>query len=323
MAKVRPLTYFNLERYLRKMAESDSRIMAFKKLQQKLPPRVWLLKGRSRSGKSVFSMNMRGPLLPIDADNKLFGSQQYAVGEVMEFSDNHADAVNVARIESILETNMPDAAIKTIIVDSVTPILEPLIIKAMDNVSGGMGRWQAKSAAMKKLTYACTKWGGDVLFIYHIDDSMNASAKMAEKTSITTTELARLNKHFNMSLTVVEEGNRRGIRVDYAQHGKYGMTIWDDNGYWRGMPEKIEEAVYAGGVLSHPDRPTSFASPDLAIAWGMAQGCFRDEVHAQNAYNKVKAEMKPKTAAEMAAYWLAEVDRRVAEADTEPEAVPA
>lgn len=290
-------------------------IVAFRKLQQKLPPRVWLLKGRSRSGKSVFSMNMRGPLLPIDADNKLFGSQQYAVGEVMEFSDDHADAVNVASIESILEDNMPNSGIKTIIVDSVTPILEPLIIKAMETTKGGIGRWQSKSAAMKKLTYATTKWGVDVLFVYHIDDSMNADAKMAEKTSITPVELARLNKHFNMSLSVVEEGNRRGIRVDYAQHGKYGMTIWDDNGYWRGVPERIEEAVYAGGVLDQPERPTAFASPDLAIAWGMAQGCFREELHAKNAYEKVKAEQKPRSAAEMAAYWLAEVDKRVAEVE--------
>lgn len=297
--------------------------MAFKKLQQKLPPRVWLLKGRSRSGKSVFSMNMRGPLLPIDADNKLYGSQQYAVGEVMEFSDNHADAVDVARIERVLEENMPASGIKTIIVDSVTPILEPLILKGMENTSAGMGRWQAKSAAMKKLTYACTKWGGDVLFIYHIDDSMNSSAKMVEKTSITTVELARLNKHFNMSLTVVEENGRRGIRVDYAQHGKYGMTIWDDNGYWRGMPEKIEEAVYAGGVLAEPERPTSFAGPAQAIAWGMAQGCFKDEMHAKNAYEKVKAEKHPKTAQEMCAFWLEEVDRRLAEMESEPEAVAA
>lgn len=290
--------------------------MAFKKLQQKLPPRVWLLKGRSRSGKSVFSMNMRGPLLPIDADNKLFGSQQYAVGEVMEFSDNHADTVDVARIEKILEDNMPGSGIKTIIVDSVTPILEPLILKAMETTKGGIGRWQGKSAAMKKLTYATTKWGVDVLFIYHIDDSMNADAKMAEKTSITPVELARLNKHFNMSLTVVEEGNRRGIRVDYAQHGKYGMTIWDDNGYWRGMPERIEEAVYAGGVLDQPERPTSFGGPDLAIAWGMAQGVFRDENHAKNSYDKLKAELRPKTAQEMWTAWIEKVDRYVAEAES-------
>lgn len=298
--------------------------MAFKKLQQKLPPRVWLLKGRSRSGKSVFSMNMRGPLLPIDADNKLYGSQQYAVGEVMEFSDNHADAVNVSRIEAILEQNMPDSGIKTIIVDSVTPILEPLIIKAMESTATNkISAFAPKATAMRKLTYAATKWGGDVLFVYHIEDTHNARAQEVERNTITDVELARLNKHFNMSLTVVEENGRRGIRVDYAQHGKYGMTIWDDNGYWRGMPEKIEEAVYASGVLAAPERPTSFANPAQAIAWGMAQGVFRDEVHAKNSYEKLKAEKQPKTAQEMWAAWIEKVDRYVAESESEPEAIAA
>ena len=297
--------------------------MGFKKLQQKLPPRVWLLKGYSRSGKSVFSMNMRGPILPIDADNKLFGSQQYAVGEVMEFSDNHADTVNVARIEKILEENMPDSGIKTIIVDSVTPILEPLILKAMESTqTNKISAFGSKAAAMKKLAYATTKWGCDVLFIYHIEETTAAKADgvngikvgdKVEKNTITDVELARLNKHFNMSLTVVEEGSRRGIRVDYAQHGKYGMTIWDDKGYWRGMPERIEEIVYASGVLAEPERPTSFGGVAQAIAWGMAQGVFRDENHAKNAYEKCKLAHNPSTAAEMWTLWIAEVDRRVAE----------
>lgn len=294
--------------------------MAFKKLEQKLPPRVWLLKGRSRSGKSVFSMNMRGPLLPIDADNKLYGSQQYAIGEVMEFSDDHADTVNVSKIEDILESNMPNSGIKTIIVDSVTPIIEPLIIKAMESSSTNkISAFAPKAAAMRKLAYATTKWGGDVLFIYHIEDTRNAKAQEAERNTITDVELARLNKHFNMSLTVVvdPQSNKRGIRVDYAQHGKYGMTIWDDNGYWRGIPEKIEEAVYAGGVLAEPGRPTSFAGPAQAIAWGFAQGCFRDEMHVKNAYEKLKAEKKPTSAPEMARLWLAEVDMRCAAGEVE------
>lgn len=292
--------------------------MGFKKLQQKLPPRVWLLKGYSRSGKSVFSMNMRGPILPIDADNKLFGSQQYAVGEVMEFSDNHADTVNVARIEKILEENMPDANVKTIIVDSVTPILEPLILKAMESTqTNKIAAFAPKAAAMKKLAYATTKWGCDVLFIYHIEETTNAKAAKVEKNTITDVELARLNKHFNMSLTVVEEGNRRGIRVDYAQHGKYGMTIWDDNGYWRGVPEKIEEAVYASGVLAEQERPTSFGGVAQAIAWGMAQGVFRDEVHAKNSYEKLKAEKDPKSAQAMWDAWIAKVDGYVVASESE------
>jgi hypothetical protein len=259
-------------------------------------------------------MNMRGPILPIDADNKLFGSQQYAVGEVMEFSDNHADTVNVARIESILEQNMPDSGIKTIIVDSVTPILEPLILKAMESTqTNKIAAFAPKAAAMKKLAYTTTKWGCDVLFIYHIEETTNAKATKVEKNTITDVELARLNKHFNMSLTVVEEGNRRGIRVDYAQHGKYGMTIWDDNGYWRGMPERIEEIVYASGVLAEPERPTSFSDRAHAISWGMAQGVFRDENHAKNSYEKLKAEKNPQGAQAMWDAWITKVDGYVAE----------
>jgi hypothetical protein len=301
--------------------------MAFKKLQQKLPPRVWLLKGFSRSGKSVFSMNMRGPILPIDADNKLFGSQQYAIGEVMEFSSDHADTVNVARIESILELNMPDSGIKTIVVDSVTPILEPLILKAMESTqTNKISAFASKAAAMKKLAYATTKWGCDVLFIYHIEETTAAKADgsigvkvgdKVEKNTITDVELARLNKHFNMSLTVVEEGKRRGIRIDYAQHGRYGMTLWDDNGYWRGMPERIEEIVYASGVLAEPERPTSFADRAHAIAWGMAQGVFKDEVHAKNSYEKLKAEKNPQGAQAMWTAWIAKVDGYVADSELE------
>jgi len=56
----------------------------------------------------------------------------------------------------------------------------------------------------------------------------------------------------------------------------------------------------------------AFASPAVAIAWGYEQGVFRAMLHAQNAYDKVKAEKKPKTAAEMAALWRADVAARIA-----------
>jgi hypothetical protein len=84
------------------------------------------------------------------------------------------------------------------------------------------------------------------------------------------------------------------------------------------MPERIEAAVYGG--LSEDDqeeieklRPTSFSGPAAAIAWGFDQGCFRDAVHAQNAYEKLKAEVRPSKAAAMWAAWIADVKRRIAE----------
>ena len=59
--------------------------------------------------------------------------------------------------------------------------------------------------------------------------------------------------------------------------------------------------------------PTAFSGPEDAIAWGVEQGVFRDAVHAKNAYDKVKTERKPKTAAEMWRFWIEDVERREAE----------
>jgi hypothetical protein len=289
--------------------------MAFKKMTDKLPPRLWMLTARSGDGKSHFSMQMQCPILPIDADRKIIGAKQYAVGDVYEFSANHADALSVERIATILDNNMPGSDIATITIDSVTPILEPIIVEAMEKAQSSKNKiapFKAKADAIKKLTHALHKWGTDVLWIYHIEDSIDTSGNRTQRTSIPATELARIAKSVNMRLSIVRDGERRGIRVDYAQHGKYGMTIWDDVGSWRGMPERIEKAVYADGVLSAPADPTTFANPADAVAWGFAQNCFRDAVHAKNAYDKVKEEHKPDSAAKMWALWVADVKRRMA-----------
>lgn len=62
------------------------------------------------------------------------------------------------------------------------------------------------------------------------------------------------------------------------------------------------------------EKPKSpFASADEALQWGVSQGCFRHYEHAKNAYNKLKEEHKPKTAADMFALWIGDVERRVKE----------
>ena len=58
-----------------------------------------------------------------------------------------------------------------------------------------------------------------------------------------------------------------------------------------------------------------WSRPDHAIAWGMAQGVFDHQRHAENAYAKVKAANNPANAREMWAAWYVDVQRRVAERD--------
>ena len=59
--------------------------------------------------------------------------------------------------------------------------------------------------------------------------------------------------------------------------------------------------------------PTSFPNVETAIAWGFDQGVFQVINHARNAYDVIKRECQPKTAAEMWELWIADVLARKAE----------
>jgi hypothetical protein len=87
------------------------------------------------------------------------------------------------------------------------------------------------------------------------------------------------------------------------------------------MPEMIEAAVYDGLSEADMDRleaepPELFPSPVEAIRWGMdqvdanGQPVFKDEAHAQNAYEKVRRDKRPRSAREMRDAWVEEVMRR-------------
>ena len=58
-----------------------------------------------------------------------------------------------------------------------------------------------------------------------------------------------------------------------------------------------------------------WSRPDHAIAWGMAQGVFDHQRHAENAYAKVKTASNPTNARAMWAAWYLDVQRRIAERD--------
>jgi hypothetical protein len=133
-----------------------------------------------------------------------------------------------------------------------------------------------------------------------------------------------LTRSINLQLEIVQDGDRRGVKIVWARRGRQAMTIWDETGTWTGMPERIEEAVYGGLSQADQDRiekttPDIFPSPDKAIAWGFEQGAFQALQHARNAYDKLKQETQPETAREMAAFWVADVQARLeALAEGEP-----
>lgn len=298
--------------------------MAFKKLNvTTYPRRQWAIVGAPGSGKSTFAAQMAGPILVIDADHRFSEVAPLAGSDVFEISENPADHAEAERIAAQLKTNMEGSGVRTIIVDSLTAIIAPLTTSAVLQNDTGQNRnrvaaFKGKALALRLLQDAVTGTGVDTLWIYHTRSGLDGQARATVTTSISATELARLRRSLNMTLRVeIDNSGKRGITVEWARRGRYPLTLWDESGIFKDMPQRIERAVYDGLAEAERDAiertmPTAFGSREDAIAWGFEQSCFRDAVHASNAYDKLKAEQKPQTAAMMWTLWIAEVQRRVA-----------
>ena len=283
-------------------------------------PRQWALVGYPGSGKSTFAAQMAGPILAIDADHRFAEVAALAAGDVYELSGQPADNLDPARIAQLLKANMPGSDVRTIVIDSLTSIIAPLVTAAvMDNDAGRnknrIAAFKEKALTVRLLQDAVTGWGVDALWIYHLRDVRNANAQQTVSTSVSAVELARLRRSLNLILRIVENGQKRGVNVEWARRGRAGMTLWDESGSWDGMPERIEEAVYGGLSTAQQEEiegqtPARFSGPDEAIAWGWESGAFRDAMHARNAYAKLKQEAQPTSAEQMWSLWVDDVTAR-------------
>jgi hypothetical protein len=300
--------------------------MVFQKFAKtQYPRRQWLIEGEPDTGKSTFVTQMRKPILPIDADQR-FAEVVHLADEVYQLSDNPADNISVDRIAEILYDQMPGSDVGTIAVDSLTTIFAPLVMQAIRGNEQGKNKnrvaaFKEKATAIRLLQDVITGWGTDTAWIYHLVKGRDAKANEVVKTSITQLELSRIMRSVNLRLRLTQNNGVYTAEVVWARCGRCGVVLEDTTGFWKEMPEKIEQAVYDGLSQEDMDRmktepPEMFPSPAEAIRWGMdqvdtnGQPVFKDEAHAQNAYDKVKREKQPQSARDMRDAWVEEVMRR-------------
>lgn len=291
--------------------------MAFTQMvAPKYPPRQWAIYGDAGSGKSRFASQMKMPALVIDSDARFTEQIRNAAGQIYQLSNEHTDNLDPDSIARLLKENMHGSGVRTIVVDSLTAILKPIINTAMSDiehkrVKNGVAAFKGKAAAMSQIQDAVSGWGVDSLWIWHTHESMNASAVKVKRASIPDTELVRLRRSLNaiLKLEVAPDGTR-SVLIEWARNGKSGIRLVDKADGWVGMPELIEAAMYSEGVKDEA-APSLFSGPVEAVAWGFEQGCFRDAIHAKNAYEEVKRLKQPRTAAAMAQLWKDEVAKRV------------
>lgn len=298
--------------------------MPFKKMEfRSRPPRHWALVGYPRDGKSTFAAQMQSPLVVIDADQRFSEVLPLVQGDVYPVSDIPAEHTDPHAIAQRLNENMPGAQVGTIVIDSLTAILAPRVVSAMvakerGEVKSLGAAFKDKALAMRELQDAVTRWGSATLWIYHLHDARDDKGNAQTRATVSALELVRLTRSINMQLQVVRDGDKRGIKIVWCRRGRDGITLWDESSEWKNMPERIEAAAYDGLTQSDMERkemsaPEMFPSPEAAIAWSIEQGAFDNDVHAHNAYEKVKRKAQPKSAREMAALWVADVQRRIAE----------
>ena len=79
------------------------------------------------------------------------------------------------------------------------------------------------------------------------------------------------------------------------------------------QPEANATPSNGNGAAKTLAIPKTFADAAAAIKWGYDAGAFAAYQHSENAYNKLKEEKKPVTAADMFKLWTEDVQRRLAE----------
>ena len=249
----------------------------------------------------------------VDADGRFDEAvSKELAGRFVPLSDNKEDMRDAKAIRDICYKSMPDSSVGTFIVDSVSSIIEPVILDTQRQKEEGKVKnlataYKQKADLMKYLRDGLVRWGTDVIWIYHLRNSTDANAKKTVVTSIPELELTRLMMDINLKLQIVVDKNeRRGVKVLFARGGRTDFVIWDDSGNWEGIRERLLNEVWGGLTEEEQTQlegaiPTGFKTGQEAKdwAWEYSQnngGDYKDAQHVLNSYNKVKADLEAKLA---------------------------
>ena len=314
--------------------------MAFvKAVKPKWPTLRAAVYAESGAGKTTLARSAKQPMVVIDADNR-FTDQMRENDSVFFLSENPRDNLDIDTICALLAQNMPGSGVKTIVVDTATPIFETLMeeveaevdqirqwnTKNPSSKKSEIGPHRTKATKMKRLRRALFGYDTDVLIIYHQHTHYTHTGKKEVARTISDIELARLNMSINMTLKVVtdEKTGRRGVLIERNRFGHEGITVWDDSPTkdWAGFWDKLQAEAYKGLTWDDMQKkasatPEKFASLDHALSWGFEQGIFTDVAHARNALiyiaqqNEFEIDSDPE---DWSSYWIAEVERRIDEA---------
>lgn len=279
--------------------------MAVQRITQKRIPRRWCIYGPAGSGKSTLIPALLQPVLVIDADQRIaeIVNQMADVPNLYSFSENPEDHTDIERICELIKTEVNECDARSIVVDSLTTLINPIIQKALleakdPDTKNRSSPYVRKSALLKMLQDTLTQTGRDIFYIWHKERG-NFNGQDEWKHTVSEYERERLRRSSNAMLETFVEGGKFGIRIDWSRAGLQDVTFRDKEGFWEGIPEQIDAALAA--------EAPRFPNRRKAIEWGVKQGRFASFEESQSRYLEIKEKFSPKTASEMFRRWEQEV----------------
>jgi hypothetical protein len=200
----------------------------------------WLLIGRMGSGKSTLASQMTPEYAVLDFDGRWVEQRDNVLGTYHIIQNDNAIRV-IQQMEALRPTLK--GKVGTVIVDSGTALLD--YEQSLDRLKGEKANdaFRRKADLMRVLSGAILRWQCNSVWIFHIEDSMiNGQHKVRQ--TLPNTELERLKKSLNAVLEVFadEKARKRGVKITWCRHNDNaaaGQIIWDVEGKWVGMPERI------------------------------------------------------------------------------------
>jgi hypothetical protein len=211
-------------------------------------PRHWLLIAHRGEGKSTFAAALDPEHLVADLDGRWVEQKEVKdTSRVIRKSDPLDVVAEMDKMRPQLF-----GTVNTVIYDSGTAVLDYIQAKGrlLERQSEEAGKKYngdkinlLKADTLRVLRLAALKWHCDVLWIFHTEDNMKGGSK-GTRTTISKMEIERMKSNLNAVLTIVQDPKgMRGIRIEWSRYNDdvaAGQIIWDLDGMWKGVPEKLD-----------------------------------------------------------------------------------
>lgn len=218
-----------------------------------------LLLGESGTGKSTFVAGLPTPIAVADSDGRVVEIAALVSDGQIYAQENLDEATDIETVLDWFDAAIPAIKPKSLVWDTITPVLAPVIAHAMamseltpdERVARGEPRnkaslWIPKSTMMRQIR-SIQNHGTHVVWTAHYDIGRDEKGKVTTKRSIPKTEFDMFAKNLNMRIKTLKHQGRYGVKIEYARARPTAdfPVLWDEPGnMFKGMWDRILATIY-------------------------------------------------------------------------------